>query len=156
MEFWNIHRYFQGLVELVENPKELKNPDHCYYLSFAILQLNTDLHRDEVDNKMTLKQFIDNVGASTGNEKIDPKYLENIYNKVQTDPLVIPGQKLSGSTKNKKELIQEEKKNIMESTFYQLNTITNISSNYNYVIDIDKYFKSDNAADCIIDLNLTI
>ena len=120
-----------------QNPHELKNPDYCYYLSFAILQLNTDLHRDEVDNKMTLKQFIDNVGASTGNEKIDPKYLENIYNKVQTDPLVIPGQKLSGSTKNKKELIQEEKKNIMESTFYQLNTITNISSNYNYVIDID-------------------
>ena len=120
-----------------QNPHELKNPDFCYYLAFSILQLNTDLHRDAIGNKMTLKQFIDNVGLSTGNEKIDPKYLENIYNTIQTDPLVIPGQKLSGSTKNKKELIQEEKKNIMESTFYQLNTITNISSNYNYVIDVD-------------------
>ena len=33
-----------------ENPKELKSPDNCYYLSFALLQLNTDLHRDEVKN----------------------------------------------------------------------------------------------------------
>ena len=120
-----------------QNPHELKNPDFYYYLAFSILQLNTDLHRDEVENKMTLKQFIDSVNLSTGNEKIDPKYLENIYNTIATDPIVIPGQKLSGATKNKKELIQEEKKNIMESTFYQLNTITNISSNYNYVIDVD-------------------
>ena len=120
-----------------QNPHELKNPDFCYYLAFSILQLNTDLHRDEVENKMTLKQFIDSVNLSTGNEKIDPKYLENIYNTIATDPIVIPGQKLSGATKNKKELIQEEKKNIMESTFYQLNTITSISSNYNYVIDVD-------------------
>ena len=121
-----------------QNPHELKNPDFCYYLAFSILQLNTDLHRDEVENKMTLKQFIESVGLSTGNEKIDPKYLEGIYNKIATDPIVIPGQKLSGSTKNKKELIQEEKKNIMEATFYQLNTITTISSNTNnYVIGVD-------------------
>ena len=120
-----------------QNPHELKNPDFCYYLAFSILQLNTDLHRSEVENKMTLKQFIDQLNLSTGNERIDPKYLENIYNTIAIDPLVIPGQKLSGSNKNKKELIQEEKKNIMESTFYQLNTLTNISSNYNYVMGAD-------------------
>ena len=118
-----------------QNPNELKNPDFCYYLPFAILQLNTDLHRSEVEKKMTLKEFIDQLNI--GNERIDPKYLENIYNTIAIDPLVIPGQKLSGSNKNKKELIQEEKKNIMESTFYQLNTLTNISSNYNYVMGAD-------------------
>ena len=120
-----------------QNPEELKNPDFCYYLAFSLLQLNTDLHRDEVENKMTLKQFINALNLSTGNDKIDPKYLENLYNKVLTDPLVIPGQKLSGSTKNKKELLQEEKKNIMESTFNQLNTITNINTNYNYLTGVD-------------------
>ena len=120
-----------------QNPHELKNPDFCYYLAFSILQLNTDLHRDEVENKMTLKQFINALNLSTGNDKIDPKYLENLYNKVLTDPLVIPGQKLSGTTKNKKELLLEEKKNIMESTFHQLNTIQNIAANYNYITGID-------------------
>ena len=120
-----------------QNPDELKNPDFCYYLAFSLLQLNTDLHRDEVENKMTLKQFINALNLSTGNDKIDPKYLENLYNKVLTDPLVIPGQKLSESTKNKKELLQEEKKNIMESTFYQLNTITSIKTNHNYLTGVD-------------------
>ena len=120
-----------------QNPEELKNPDFCYYLAFSLLQLNTDLHRDEVENKMTLKQFINALNLSTGNDKIDPKYLENLYNKVLTDPLVIPGQKLSGSTKNKKELLQEEKKNIMENTLYQLNTIKTIPTNYNYVTGVD-------------------
>ena len=120
-----------------QNPNELKNPDFCYYLAFSLLQLNTDLHRDEVENKMTLKQFINALNLSTGNEKIDPKYLENLYNKVLTDPLVIPGQKLSGTTKNKKELLQEEKKNIMESTIHQLNTITSITNNYITGVDND-------------------
>ena len=120
-----------------QNPHELKNPDFCYYLAFSLLQLNTDLHRDEVENKMTLKQFINALNLSTGNEKIDPKYLENLYNKVLTDPLVIPGQKLSGATKNKKELLQEEKKNIKESTLHQLSTITNNNTNYSYLIGVD-------------------
>ena len=120
-----------------QNPHELKNPDYCYYLAFSLLQLNTDLHRDEVENKMTLKQFINALNLSTGNDKIDPKYLENLYNKVATDPLVIPGQKLSGSTKNKKELLQEEKNNIMETTLYQLRTLTTTNTSYNYLIGID-------------------
>ena len=123
-----------------QNPHELKNPDFCYYLAFSLLQLNTDLHRDEVENKMTLKQFINALNLSTGNEKIDPKYLENLYNKVLTDPLVIPGQKLSGATKNKKELFQEEKKNfmnIMESTIHKLSTITNTNINYSYLTGVD-------------------
>ena len=33
------------------------------------------------------------------------KYLENIYNTIATDPIVIPGQKLSGATKNKKDIM---------------------------------------------------
>ena len=119
-----------------QNPHELKNPDYCYYLAFSLLQLNTDLHRDEVENKMTLKQFINALNLSTGNDKIDPKYLENLYNKVLTDPLVIPGQKLSGATKNKKELLQEEKKNIM-ATFHQLNTLTISNANVSYLTGVD-------------------
>ena len=120
-----------------QNPHELKNPDYCYYLAFSLLQLNTDLHRDEVENKMTLKQFINALNLSTGNDKIDPKYLENLYNKVATDPLVIPGQKLSGTTKNKKELLQEEKNNIRETTLHQLRTITSTNTAYNYLTGID-------------------
>ena len=59
---------------------------------------------------MTLKQFSDQlIGLSSCNEKIDPKYLKNIYKKT----FIISGQKLNDSIKNN----QEEKKNILESTF---------------------------------------
>ena len=56
----------------------MKNPDHCYYLSFALLQLNTDLHRDEVKKKMTLEEFIkrlnEQTGEGNGSNPIDEKY----------------------------------------------------------------------------------
>jgi Sec7-like guanine-nucleotide exchange factor len=113
-----------------ENPEELKNPDHCYYLSFALMQLNTDLHREEVKKKMTLNEFISSLNEQTGNEKIDSNYLEMLYNKIQTDPLVVPGQKLSGMNKNKKELLKKERDKIMKITYDKLTNLTkNISNN---------------------------
>ena len=119
-----------------ENPKDLKNPDHCYYLSFALLQLNTDLHRDEVKKKMTLEEFILRLNEQTNNEKIDPEYLEMLYNKIQTDPLVVPGQKLSGMNKNKKELLKKERDKIMKATYDKLTNLNNNISN-NYITEID-------------------
>ena len=119
-----------------ENPKELKNPDHCYYLSFALLQLNTDLHRDEVKKKMTMNEFMSSLNEQTGNEKIDPNYLEILYNKIKTDPLVVPGQKLHGMNKNKKELLKKERDKIMKVTYDKLTNLTKNISN-NYITDID-------------------
>ena len=119
-----------------ENPNELKNPDHCYYLSFALLQLNTDLHRDEVKKKMTLDEFILRLNEQTANEKISPDYLEMLYNKIQTDPLVVPGQKLSGMNKNKKELLKKERDKIMKVTYDKLTNLNNNISN-NYITEID-------------------
>ena len=119
-----------------ENPKELKNPDHCYYLSFALLQLNTDLHRDEVKKKMTLDEFILRLNEQTDNEKINPEYLEMLYNKIQSDPLVVPGQKLSGMNKNKKELLKKERDKIMKATYDKLTNLNNNISN-NYITEID-------------------
>ena len=119
-----------------ENPKELNNPDHCYYLSFALLQLNTDLHRDEVKKKMTLEEFIKRLNEQTSNETISPDYLEMLYNKIQNDPLVVPGQKLSGMNKNKKELLKKERDKIMRATYDKLTNLNN-NINSNYITDID-------------------
>ena len=122
-----------------ENPNDLKQPDHCYYLSFAILQLNTDLHREEVKKKMTLDEFISRIyelipGGNNGS--IDRKYLEILYNKILKDPLVVPGMKLSNMKNNKKELIKKERDTIMKMTYDKLTNI-NSSSYTNYITDID-------------------
>ena len=127
-----------------ENPNELKNPDHCYYLSFALLQLNTDLHRDEVKKKMTLEEFIMRLNEQTksgDNNIIDEKYLEVLYYKILKDPLIVPGMKLSNVKNNKKELIKKERDKIMKVTYDQLTNIssknTSSSSYINYITDID-------------------
>ena len=128
-----------------ENPSDLKNPDHCYYLSFALLQLNTDLHRDEVKKKMTLEEFIkrlnEQTGSGIGNSPIDEKYLEMMYYAVLKDPLVVPGMKLSSMKNNKKELVKKERDKIMRMTYDQLTNLNSknlINSNYNnYITEID-------------------
>ena len=127
-----------------ENPNDLKNPDHCYYLSFALLQLNTDLHREEVKKKMTLEEFISRLNEQTrsenGENSIDEKYLEMLYHKIQKDPLVVPGMKLSTIKNSKKELVKKERDKIMKVTFDKLTNISSSSpsSSYiNYITDID-------------------
>ena len=130
-----------------ENPKDLKNPDHCYYLSFALLQLNTDLHREEVKKKMTLEEFISRLNEQTGSgigdnpPTIDEKYLEMLYNAVSKDPLVVPGMKLSSMKNNKKELVKKERDKIMKVTYDQLTNLSSKnltnSSYINYITDID-------------------
>ena len=119
----------------MQNPNDLKNPDHCYYLAFSLLQLNTDLHREEIEKKMSLKEFIEALNLSTGNEKIDPKYLEMLYNKIQKEPLVIPGQKLSGMKNSKKDLIKKERENIRKLTYNKLYNV--FAKTNNYITDID-------------------
>ena len=117
----------------------MKNPDHCYYLSFALLQLNTDLHREEVKKKMTLDEFVARIYSiipGGNNDSIDKKYLEVLYNKILKDPLIVPGMKLSSNKNNKKELSKKERDIIMKSTFDKLTNINN-SSYTNYITDID-------------------
>lgn len=112
-----------------ENPNLLKNPDLSYYIAFSIIILNTDLHREEVSNKMTLAQYKNQLFQLCPNEKVDEDYLADLYKRVLSNPLVMPGQKIS-SNKTKKELIKIEKDNIMRSTVARLQSITNISHNY--------------------------
>ncbi|KAG7348441.1 transport protein SEC7 related protein [Nitzschia inconspicua] len=75
-----------------------QNQDTIFLLSFAIIMLNTDLHkigtkrnvskkRDK--NKMSKIEFINNLrGVSNGGE-IDPEYLSQIYDQIEANPIVI-------------------------------------------------------------------
>ena len=85
---------------------------------------------------MTLDEFISRLNEQTVNEKIEPNYLEMLYNKIETDPLVVPGQKLSGMNKNKKELLKKERDKIMKVTYDKLTNLNNNISN-NYITEID-------------------
>ena len=106
-----------------DNPTTFPNPDIAYYLGFSIMMLQTDLHRTEVTEKMSVIKFINqfNLCMQGG---LDNDFLTDVYNRVLSDPIKIPGQKISQTqsvSKNKKDLMKQEKESIIKSTYDQLN-----------------------------------
>jgi hypothetical protein len=101
-----------------DNPLIYKIPDVAYYLAFSIMLLQTDLHRVEVDKKMTPQVFINNFNLVC-KDGVEDDYLIEVYNRVLNDPLRFPGQKFS-MNKNKKDLIKLEKESILKSTYEEL------------------------------------
>lgn len=119
-----------------ENPTILKNPDVCYYLSFSIIMLNTDLHREEVLKKMTSEEYVQRVLSMCPSDVIDKDYLIDIYDKIKNNPLVIPGQKLVLTSKRKEDLIKKEKEENLRKTFQLLQSKTIVKSNL-YITSVD-------------------
>lgn len=111
-----------------DNPTTFKIPDVAYYLSFSIMLLQTDLHRPEVDKKMSPQVFINNFNLVC-KDGVEDSILIDVYNRVLNDPIRFPGQKLY-SNKNKKDLIKLEKESILKSTYEELH-IKNYGTNIN-------------------------
>lgn len=101
-----------------DNPTTFKIPDVAYYLAFSIMLLQTDLHRPEVDKKMSPQVFINNFNLVC-KDGVEDSVLIDVYNRVLNDPIRFPGQKLY-SNKNKKDLIKLEKESILKSTYEEL------------------------------------
>jgi hypothetical protein len=101
-----------------DNPTTFKIPDVAYYLAFSIMLLQTDLHRPEVDKKMSPQVFINNFNLVC-KDGVEDSILIDVYNRVLNDPIRFPGQKLY-SNKNKKDLIKLEKESILKSTYEEL------------------------------------
>jgi len=121
----------------LDNPTVFKNPDIAYYISFSILMLQTDMHREEVQVKMSENIFISNFYNLCSKEDVDQQYLSDCFYRVQINPIVMPGQKLNLQNKNKKDLIKMEKESILKSTYEELQNKNLISNHYISIIDND-------------------
>lgn len=66
-----------------------KNEDAVHILAYSIIMLNTDLHKPEIKNKMTLEQFIRNNRGINDNEDFPPEMLEQIYISIRDQPIRI-------------------------------------------------------------------
>lgn len=73
-----------------------KTPDTVHLLSYAIIMLNTDLHRANVDDKkhnnkkrkkMTKEEFISNLRGCDQGSNIDRGYLSMIYDNIAASPI---------------------------------------------------------------------
>ncbi|CEF60735.1 Sec7 domain and Pleckstrin homology domain, spectrin-type and Pleckstrin homology domain and Pleckstrin homology-like domain and Sec7 domain, alpha orthogonal bundle-containing protein [Strongyloides ratti] len=72
-------RYF------ITNPTLYKNVDDVHYLICALLLLNTDLHNPNITNKMSCREFINNVTHQKND--YDRNLLKVLYSSISKEPL---------------------------------------------------------------------
>ena len=60
-----------------------KNADAIYVLSYSVIMLNTDLHNDQVKNKMTLDAFVRNNRGTNEGEDWPREVLHQIYDSIE-------------------------------------------------------------------------
>jgi len=85
-----------------------KDQDTVYLLVFAILMLNTDLHKSDsrsrkATKKMTKAEFTHNLKCAIQNEDFTKEYLSEIYDCIQADPIAMHA---DGDTTSSKESSQ--------------------------------------------------
>lgn len=74
-----------------DNPNTVyKSATAAYTLSYLLMMLQTSLHNPQVQEKMTLSQFVDLARGLNDGENIPVETLNGIYARVQKAPLAIP------------------------------------------------------------------
>ncbi|CAG9473977.1 unnamed protein product [Plasmodium vivax] len=81
----NVHSISKKIQLMSEEEVQKKyviveNSDVIFILTYSIIMLNTDLHNNQVKNKMKLEEFIKNNRGINNGKNVDRIYLENLYN----------------------------------------------------------------------------
>jgi hypothetical protein len=71
-----------------------KDQDTIYLIVFAIIMLNTDLHKADSTSRKTLKkmskvEFINNLRGAAVNEGVAKEYLSIIYDSIEANPIAM-------------------------------------------------------------------
>lgn len=62
-------------------------PDAVHTLTCAIMLLNTDLHTQNINRKMTCHEFIENLAGLNENENFPREVLKQLYHAIKNNPL---------------------------------------------------------------------
>ena len=70
--------------------------DTVYFLAFAIIMLNTDLHKSGADScgkhsrkKITKQEFIKNLAGAEGAQELTKEYLVTVYDSIESNPIIL-------------------------------------------------------------------
>ncbi|KAI2657621.1 Golgi-specific brefeldin A-resistance guanine nucleotide exchange factor 1 [Labeo rohita] len=86
-----IRRHSQSLRKVNGNP--FQSNDAGFALAYAVIMLNTDQHNHNVRKQnipMTLEQFKKNLKGVNGGNDFDQDMLEDIYNAIKNEEIVMP------------------------------------------------------------------
>lgn len=88
--------------------------------------LNTDLHNTQVKNKMTKQQFIKNNRGIDNGKDISPETLEEIYDIINSDEIVMKDERVDASSDERRDPLQRfamASENMAQKTEAILNTL---------------------------------
>ncbi|CAH7684938.1 hypothetical protein PPACK8108_LOCUS19385 [Phakopsora pachyrhizi] len=77
-------------VYVATGPKDVKDEDSAYVLSYSIIMLNTDQHNPQNRKKMTLEDYKRNLRGVNGGDDFNPDYLKAIYESIRKREIVMP------------------------------------------------------------------
>ncbi|KAL5248280.1 hypothetical protein ACHWQZ_G017457 [Mnemiopsis leidyi] len=76
-------RYYENNPEL----EMFASADTCYVLAYSIIMLTTDLHNDQVRNKITKPDYIKMNRGINDSQDLPPEYLEGIYDEISANEI---------------------------------------------------------------------
>ncbi|XP_041364766.1 Golgi-specific brefeldin A-resistance guanine nucleotide exchange factor 1-like isoform X2 [Gigantopelta aegis] len=77
------------------NGEPFANADAAFTLSYAVIMLNVDQHNHNVKKQntpMTVAEFKKNVSKTNGGQDFDPDMLDDIYQAIRNDEIVMPAE----------------------------------------------------------------
>jgi len=95
-------RYLKG------NPQTFSSADTAYVLAYSVVMLNTDLHNDQVKNRMTKAEFVKNNRGIDEGKDLPKDFLEAIYDDILKHEIVMNDKKAAAVKMNGNETLDEE------------------------------------------------
>eukprot|EP00429_Kryptoperidinium_foliaceum_P002733 CAMPEP_0176025860 /NCGR_PEP_ID=MMETSP0120_2-20121206/12659_1 /TAXON_ID=160619 /ORGANISM="Kryptoperidinium foliaceum, Strain CCMP 1326" /LENGTH=1800 /DNA_ID=CAMNT_0017359051 /DNA_START=49 /DNA_END=5451 /DNA_ORIENTATION=- len=88
-EAQKIDRMMEKFAEkyALDNPGVFENADCAFVLSFSLIMLQTDLHNENIRNRMTKDEFVRNNRGINNGADLPREYLEKLYDGVQNNPI---------------------------------------------------------------------
>ena len=109
----------------IDNPTEFKRADLAYYIAFAIIMIQTEIHNPHVKNKRGIKGFFDMCRQFGTKEEISDEYIQKLYKDIELKPITLvefEELKEKNSIENKADIYKMEIKRIYEESSAQLKT----------------------------------
>jgi brefeldin A-inhibited guanine nucleotide-exchange protein len=95
-------RYLKG------NPQTFSSADTAYVLAYSVVMLNTDLHNDQVKNRMTKAEFVKNNRGIDEGKDLPKDFLEAIYDDIRTNEIVMNDKKAQAAKMTNNQPLDEE------------------------------------------------
>ena len=132
-----------------------ESADAVYYLAFAVIILQTDLHNQNVKNKMDFKTFQSSLDKTNGGKNFPKEFLLDIYNQINEEPISLPEldeekEKMIKSN-NKEDNYLREKKRILNECSNKLK-----QGKDNRFIILDEDYFDDNLISSLMSVIWTV